>query len=637
MPTIPEQLKGCFLMTNANKKGVRTFTLAFGAAALLLGAFVLLSGGGWGGSLAKATEGPLLRAEPLARWGLWWAALWNAILCAVLAATSRWWIGISESSSAGEALPPIKRNRWLWLLVILAAAGSLRWARMDLSLYNDEAQTFRRCISGQYRATKQDGSIKWRQVTWWDTLWLNRSANNSTPFSILERASYDTWKKFAKAAPGAVNETALRLPSLLGGMASLWLLWLLGRRLWPGSGLCWWLIVLAALHPWHIRYSTEARGYGLLLGAVSLCLYALCRATGEKRWRWWLILGVSEFLCVWIFPGAVYLLVTLNFLLLCRQSWQWKTGRESASAVVRPVVAMVLGGMLTIQLMLPLVPQLTNAMDTIPALHAKMGLTWWSDAIAGLFSGARWVDQATANPFNPALTRHLMAGGPQAWLLGSGLAVLLVTLLIGLVVLCQRNKPIFLAVLAAFAAVVLGWALMSRRGIYLHCWYVIYALPAVLIAGGAGMAWIFTRVKSLPLRIPALCAALLPLLCWLKIDLIYAEHSKEDIRGVVEASLGTHKPGNSKPLLGDALGDSDIYDPSIVALRSLEDLETLIARARSEKRDLYVSLAHRSGDPGWLALFQRVETKADFEFVKVFHGLEEDQFTHYLYRLKPAP
>ena len=68
-------------------------------------------------------------------------------------------------------------------------------------------------------------------------------------------------------------------------MFSLVVLWLLARRLLPPSA-AWWTLILAALHPWMVRYATEARGYGFLMLGVTLAFYFLDRALEDNRWRW---------------------------------------------------------------------------------------------------------------------------------------------------------------------------------------------------------------------------------------------------------------------------------------------------------------------------------------------------------------
>jgi hypothetical protein len=52
---------------------------------------------------------------------------------------------------------------------------------------------------------------------------------------------------------------------------------------------------LLAVHPWFLRYASEARGYSVLLLMVPVILLVWLRATRENRWRWWLAFGASQF------------------------------------------------------------------------------------------------------------------------------------------------------------------------------------------------------------------------------------------------------------------------------------------------------------------------------------------------------
>lgn len=601
------------------------FTLALGLISLALLVFLFLTGKTWSTALPDITAKDVKGATfGYVRWGLWWAGFINAIFCAALAITAKWWAGhhTFPAWSLGIKTPsnPLSRQGWVWLVLILMAAGALRWARMDLSFYNDEAHTFRRYIAGQ-NMLQSNGSIKWRQVAWLETVWLNKIGNNSPPFTMLSRLSYESWKKISGASLGKVNETSVRLPAWVAGMASLMLLFFIIRRLLPQSSSCYWLLLFAALHPWHLRYSTEARGYGLMLLGITACFYLLLRAAEDGRWRWWLGMGLAQFFTVWSFSGILFFLIAFNGLLLLWVAVRLKQIHGSVTALSRPLFGMLIGAMLTLQLSLPSVIQLAVSLRDNAAVRGLMGVAWWQDVAGGLLAGIRWVDNDVSNPQNLALSRILSAA-PWVWLL---LMLSLVLLGLGMLRLLKTHHAARIIILSAPIAIFSSWLLLSRQEKYLHVWYVLYALPGLLLAGAAGAAQLTSCSKS-PVMQKLLVAALM--VCtgsWACLDWHLLHHGKENLRGLADAV-----PQNA--IFGSLFSDVDIYNPAVEVLKEKADVERLIARAEMEKKSLYLSFAHINWDPRFVEIYDRISRKADFQLVKPVYGLDEEQFTHYLYR-----
>ena len=121
---------------------------------------------------------------------------------------------------------------------------------------------------------------------------------------------------------------------MLSATAGLAVFWLVMRRLLPGTSACWWVLVLAALHPWHVRYSSEARGHGFLLLGIPLCFWFLQRALEDDRWRWWLGMGLAQFFASGAFQGIVPFLAVFNGLLLAVMMWQarQRPGRHGSAS-----------------------------------------------------------------------------------------------------------------------------------------------------------------------------------------------------------------------------------------------------------------------------------------------------------------
>jgi hypothetical protein len=81
------------------------------------------------------------------------------------------------------------------------------------------------------------------------------------------------------------------------------------------------------------------------------------------------------------------------------------------------------------------------------------------------------------------------------------------------------------------------------------------------------------------------------------------------------------------------LSDAMIYDPWIKVIKVPSDLDGIIAEARKEKRSLDVSVGH-VGIADTPQLFERLRRSGEFEPAATLRGLEEEQFTHHLFKLR---
>ena len=99
-------------------------------------------------------------------------------------------------------------------------------------------------------------------------------ANNGVPYSLAARAAYDFAVSRGWARAMLPAEVPLRLPALLAGLGSLVVIALLARR-WGGAWAGMIAATVAAVHPWHVRYSTEARSHSLVLLLALALFYAV--------------------------------------------------------------------------------------------------------------------------------------------------------------------------------------------------------------------------------------------------------------------------------------------------------------------------------------------------------------------------
>lgn len=107
------------------------------------------------------------------------------------------------------------------------------------------------------------------------------------------------------------EEWLLRLPSALAGIASLVLLYLLGRELFdrPTALLATALLALSPLHLW---YSQEARFYALVVFLTLGATYFAIRALKHNHIWDWVLFGVLESLGLWTESGAIWYLLAIN-------------------------------------------------------------------------------------------------------------------------------------------------------------------------------------------------------------------------------------------------------------------------------------------------------------------------------------
>lgn len=105
----------------------------------------------------------------------------------------------------------------------------------------------------------------------------------------------------------------IRLPAIVAGLASIPLVYLIGTRT-VGRGAALLAAALTTLAPFMIFYSTEARGYGVMMALVLLSTLMLLLALDRGRPGWWVGYGVA--ICL-----AAYTHYTSVFVLAAQAGW----------------------------------------------------------------------------------------------------------------------------------------------------------------------------------------------------------------------------------------------------------------------------------------------------------------------------
>lgn len=202
------------------------------------------------------------------------------------------------AAAAGDA---ITRRSW-WILGALAIlAIALRIPSLDSSLWLDEVITMAQYARAPFAYI----------VTAFP------DQNQHMLFSLLAHASLLAFGEHA---------WAIRLPSVVLGIGSIWALFLLGRRL-LGETEALLACALMTVSYHHIWFSQNARGYMGLLFFTNLSTWLWLKAMDRDSWRTWLLYAVAVALGMWIHMTMVFVMGThaLIFLVVWLRS-----GRRSA-------------------------------------------------------------------------------------------------------------------------------------------------------------------------------------------------------------------------------------------------------------------------------------------------------------------
>ncbi|HSJ02165.1 MAG TPA: glycosyltransferase family 39 protein, partial [Verrucomicrobium sp.] len=334
---------------------------------------------------------------------------------------------------------------------LLAGALAMRLPRLTHSFWGDEEDSMATYIHGMYKPTKKkdrQGAVYFEPPLWAQTFYSARHGpNNHVLFSVTSRLSLEAWRKLTKHKNTEFTEWVARLPSLVAGLASLAGLALLLRR-WGVP----WLGLLAALfmaiHPWHVRYSVEARGYALALAFYPFLLIALTNALDFGRWRSWLAYGLFQFLIMYSWAGSAYLLVMLNLVvavmaLRSQQRWpqlvRWTTVNLAAAGAF-------------ISLYAPHVPQIIEAKKRLLWLKGlPMDAAWFHNLLAEPFSGIPYHKGDVTNP-GEISWQGLWSESPA--LTSAGFSLVLLAFLAGLPRLWRHHRGQACLVFSAFVAAI---------------------------------------------------------------------------------------------------------------------------------------------------------------------------------------
>lgn len=417
--------------------------------------------------------------------GLWIGLVISGAIAVALLLLKPWW-GRPEAAPVRVAAPAAERMRagWFWLAVtgVLAFALWQRWPAMQLGFWGDEGWMFYDFVHGKWQPVSKGGSVqeylRFNKVDWDQAFFGDKSGNNHWLSTLLQRLTLKTWQALGGHPVWSFQEWVVRLVPLTAGLASLaalagWLRWM-GR---PVAGLV--AAVFMAVHPAHVRFSVEARGYSLMLLFFILTLWMLLKALRDGRRRDWLGFGIMQFLMMYSWKGGVYALIFVNLAVAVRLLWgPMPDVSLRRVAVGRWMAAGLLGAMLFIPLAMPSQLQMRKSIEEVRRRAKPMDGQWRHDLISETLTGIPWHEREAANPREVSVER-LMRTGPWT---PTALVALLLILLAGAWRLYGQDR--FLAWLCG-AVLCSGpvAALHFKYGVRVELltWYLLYEIPILAV------------------------------------------------------------------------------------------------------------------------------------------------------------
>jgi len=527
------------------------------------------------------------------------------------------------------------------LVFACALAASFRGPRLHHSFWNDEEVTMKDYAWGEWRATGDEGGedYEFRRPPWKDTVFYNRGGSNHVLNSILTRSTLTFASWFRSSEPDRFSEATARAIPFIASLLTIFLLgYILACNDHRFAGIT--AACLLALNPWHLRYSVEIRGYSVMLLLMLLTGWFLWLALTRGRRRWWAGFALCQFLYLLAFGGAIYVAAAMNAVVAGVLLWR---ARANIASLVRLGAWNMVSAIPFVFLMAPSVPQFIDYLKE-ERMMVSFGPGWMRDYFSHLTAGIR-----PSNRFE-----HLHNGFGLDTLVAenplSGVVLLWVIPLaacVGAVVLIARGGAG-----RVFALVFLGATGLSLGHNYLadnptFPWYLLYSVLAYCgFAGAAAEVFRYMPVSRL-VRI-GLCGGLgLVLVALYAVAANRPLHAlalypRQPIRDTVETMRGvapTYGRLGDTEALTATFGTSQqrllSYDPRVIRLRSLEDLEALAARAHEEERTLWVAFCGRQralqdNDAALVGYLEDPET--GFEKVKVQPGWEE-MWTYHIFRL----
>ncbi len=581
--------------------------LALACLGLLEGGFLLFADKPWN---VEIPEGKEPRLEDHVTVYGWIGSLIGLGVTGGLFATAKWWTaplrGERSTLNAQHSTP-----KWFWAMVAAAMVLTSWFAipRLDESLWDDEDYNVRYSILGRFQRSEETGEVKFRKVPWLDTFYDYREPNNHVLHSLLARTSLTAWSALTRPSGLPFAEWPLRLPAFVFGLAAVGAVAWLGKEFFgPRAGVL--AAFLLAMHPWFIRYASEARGYSmsLFLLPVAFVVWRRCLALGD--WKWWITYAVVQWAAIYSYPGVLVALAMLNLSALPLLLWSGESARPFRVQSGRWFAANCFSAIAVIQLMLPLYPQAKAYFAYETSRNITLGWSWIQSTLSFLGVGAPWAGEMPEH--HPSLTGLL---GTDSALLPLVVGLLSGLTLLGFFRFLKKDGMSATVALVVVLPPVITFLISVSRKHLIYSSYVIYALPGLVVFVAVALTWLAASAARLPGG--RIFSALIPGVFLAGFFLLtaptrnrLAAHPLQPTRDAVLLSRGTLDPWDAKArniLTASFCIPPYLYDGNLQRLNSPEELIALLRRADRERKTLVLNIgmpwAAREFSPKMWSLF----------------------------------
>ena len=177
----------------------------------------------------------------------------------------------------------------------------------------------------------------WYDEVWYTSMRLNPSSINRVLFHDVHPPLYPLlmlgWIELF-----GDSEIAVRLPSLVFGLASLGVIFALARS-WFNRRIAFLATILMALSSVHIWYSQEAKNNMLLLLLTALTVYVQ-QAWAKDRRQYWLLFIVAAVLALWTNHFSLWVIFSAFLWLWLKVLWERGRPRLKWAVMSSVVVAL---------------------------------------------------------------------------------------------------------------------------------------------------------------------------------------------------------------------------------------------------------------------------------------------------------
>lgn len=572
--------------------------LFFAAAAAAFSLIMILQPPPWQ-VLAKAGSVENFGLTQTIYFWTWLAGAAAVVVTAGLFVLCPWWVGAPPPEPGAVAQRPTPRWFWPLSLAAVLACGVIAGPTLSHSLWDDENESLTYYSLGRYLREGDEGKVRFKEWPWRRTIFSYSTPNNHVFHNVLSRACNALWRAAAQPRGLQFHYLPVRLPAFLAALAAVAALaFLLKEFGFPAAGVAaaWFL----ALQPWFTEHAAVARGYTLVMLMVVLAIIAWRRALATGAWPWWGAFAVAQFLALWTYPGALFLLAPLNVaavLLIWRRTAPVVGPVRTQLSRWFCVNSITAAGLLP--LLLPLLPQMKKYIAKLDTVD--IGLSWLRDVFWFFTGGAPWLRGLSTAGWQYHDMQIVVAslGTAGLWVLGT---VVVIPFFLGVLRLARSGWPAFAVAFCTIAAPCLQFFYAKHQRIFIWEWYVIFALPFVAMFWGLGasaIAGLLGRLMPrLPWTTPLAGTALVliyafttqPIRAW------QATHTKTphlESTLLTRANPGDYRSKKNRHILTFSITNASYsYDPNIIVLKNPAELVLLCRQADRENRPLYGSLGH---------------------------------------------